>query len=260
MGTCLFVGTGHGVFRSTNSGQNWFAANEGLPESAGVDCFAVVRSDLFAGTDGGVFRSTNYGDTWSAANAGLPGPARVNCFAQIGSDLFAGTSRGVFMSKNDGSAWAAVNAGLPKNPEITALASKGPNLFASVRHSTSDDTDEEVVVVPYYFSNDGIYLSVDKGKSWAPVNAGLPNDILAKSFTVNGSDLIAGIAHVEYGKYQNESGRGVFLTRDDGASWSPVNAGLPDRASIHCFLSTGTDLFAGTSNRGLWRLPLSALR
>lgn len=101
---------------------------------------------------------------------------------------------------------------------------------------------------------------MDKGKSWAPVNAGLPKDILAKSFAVNGSDLIAGIAHVEYGKYQTEQGRGVFLTRDDGASWARADGGLPGRAIVCCFLSTGTDLFAGTSDDGVWRLPLSALR
>jgi hypothetical protein len=137
--------------------------------------------------------------------------------------------------------------------------SKGTNLFASVSHSPGEATGEEVVVT-YHIPNDGIFLSVDKGRSWAPVNSGLPDDIAAQSFVVIGSDLLAGLVHPAEFKGRAEVGLGVYLTRDGGASWAPLNEGLPSAVSVYCLLSDGRDLLAGTSDRGLWRLPLSALR
>jgi hypothetical protein len=56
-GTNLFVGTGGGVFLSTNNGTNWTAASTGLTITWVVS-LAVSGTNLFAGTySGGVFRA-----------------------------------------------------------------------------------------------------------------------------------------------------------------------------------------------------------
>jgi cytochrome c-type biogenesis protein CcmH/NrfG len=51
--------------------------------------------------------------------------------------------------------------------------------------------------------------------------------------------------------------KGVFISRDNGASWIQVNAGLPQKAEILCLAASDTDLFAGTEDGKVWRLPLS---
>ena len=60
-----------GVFKSTDGGATWSAANDGLPMNAQVQTLAIdpaTPRTLYAGTaDGSVFRSTNGGATWSAA-------------------------------------------------------------------------------------------------------------------------------------------------------------------------------------------------
>jgi hypothetical protein len=247
------------VFRSTNFGQNWSAVNSGLPESADVSCFAVVRSDLFAGTYKGAFLTTNHGQSWTAVNSGLPESTQINCFLPVGTDLFAGTSRGLFVSANGGAAWTAVNEGLPNNPVVTALASSGSNLFAGVRHSAGRGGNEGDIVIGDFFANDGVFLSVDKGKGWAAANKGLPGDIEVRCFAVSGSDLLVALVHPGQVKVRPEVGLGVYLTSDGGANWAPANAGLPAETTISCLLLVGADLFAGTRFHGVWRAPLASL-
>ena len=63
------------MFKSTNGGASWSAANTGLTDTL---CYTPWRSipatptTLYAGTyGGGVFKSTNGGANWSAVNTGL---------------------------------------------------------------------------------------------------------------------------------------------------------------------------------------------
>ena len=65
----IFAGTyGRGMFRSTDSGQNWQQINNGLLalyESA----LLITNGYIFVGADfvggaGGVYRSSDYGDSW----------------------------------------------------------------------------------------------------------------------------------------------------------------------------------------------------
>jgi len=73
--TTLYAGTEvRGVYKSSDSGSTWTAANNGLTE-VNVQALAidpVNNTTLYAGTNGGgVFKSTDGGDAWSAVNNGL---------------------------------------------------------------------------------------------------------------------------------------------------------------------------------------------
>jgi hypothetical protein len=84
-----------GVFRSTNNGASWKAANSGFSFS-NVYSLALHGSGLFAGTDIGVFLSTDNGTTWAAANPGLATYAVYSLIVD-GTSLCAGTwGGGVF--------------------------------------------------------------------------------------------------------------------------------------------------------------------
>jgi hypothetical protein len=61
------------VFQSTNGGEGWVEADDGLPE-AYVGTLVTDPQDsltIYAGTNLGVFKSMDGGMSWTAANSGL---------------------------------------------------------------------------------------------------------------------------------------------------------------------------------------------
>jgi hypothetical protein len=53
--------------------------------------------------------------------------------------------------------------------------------------------------------------------------------------------------------------KGVFWSMNGAASWTVINSGLPEDASACCLAVNETDLFTGTEEGEVWRLPLSDL-
>jgi hypothetical protein len=51
---------------------------------------------------------------------------------------------------------------------------------------------------------------------------------------------------------------GVFLSTNNGANWTAVSTGMSN-ASIHTFAVSGTNLYAAGPDRGLWKRPLSEM-
>ena len=155
----IFAGTiGGGIFRSTNNGASWTAANVGLPKSDRISVVTEVEDividtsgNLYAGmSSGGVFRSQNNGGNWTAINNGLPEPHVSSLAISPNGDIFAGMEGGgggIFRSKNRGKDWAPVNNGLILL-HITALAinSRG-HIFAGT-------------------GGLGVYRSTNNGESW----------------------------------------------------------------------------------------------
>jgi hypothetical protein len=209
----------------------WVQTND--PFAGSVRALAVSGTNLFAGTYffpptttyGGVFLSTNNGTSWTEVNTGLTN-INVYAFAVSGTNLFAGTSGGVFLSTNNGTSWTEVNTGLTY-PVAYALAVSGTNLFAGT-----------------YV---GVFLSTNNGTSWTEVNTGLPKSaydttqyVRVGCFTVSGTNLFAGA--IDAGAIDG----GVFLSTNNGTSWTEVNTGLTYPVAYALAVS-GTNLFAGTS-------------
>jgi hypothetical protein len=50
----------------------------------------------------------------------------------------------------------------------------------------------------------------------------------------------------------------VFLSTNNGTSWTAVDSGLTN-TSVNALAASGTNLFAGTDGSGVWRRPLSEM-
>ena len=270
LGSTIVIGTqGSGVFRSTNNGTSWTAANTGLPANANVNALAVSGTNVFAGTgNNGVFVSRDSGSTWVAANTGLTYPY-VYALAVSGTNVFAGTYQYVFFSTNSGTNWTGTSV-TPRSAPINALSISGTNLFAAcgsgvflsvdngttwVSTSNALPTNDNVRTLALSGTNifagtvsNGVFLSNNNGTSWNAVNAGLPNPngvIAAYSLAVSGTNVFAGLP---YG--------GVYLSTDNGTSWTTFNTGLTNPL-VWFVAASGTNLFAGTASGEVWRRPLS---
>ena len=214
----VYAGTsGGGVFKSTDGGRNWTAANSGLT-ALDVRILAIDPQDtttLYAGThnsSSGVFRSTDGGASWSAASSGLPEFPGVLALAidpQNPSTLYAGTQfNGVFKSTDWGASGTAVNFGLPTDPYTQRLI----GVTAVVIDPQNSSTVFACV------GGNGVFKSTDGGATWNSVNSGLPNNF-------NGASFLA-IDPQTPGTVYAATGSGVFKSTDGGASWSAANSGL----------------------------------
>ncbi|MCP3957148.1 MAG: hypothetical protein GY719_04790 [bacterium] len=202
----IYAGGRGGVFKSTDGGDSWAAARDGLPTDVRVQDLAIDPQDpatVFAavGTDG-VYKSTDAGASWSAAREGLPSAYVLAIDPQSPDTLYAGRFGGVYKSTDGGANWAAVNGGLAADVSIMALAIDPQN----------PDT-------LYAGTFTGLFRSTDGGANWSIADRGLA---LAAIWDLaidpqNPQTLYAGGF-----EFPPINGTRVFKSTDGADNWSPT--------------------------------------
>jgi len=160
-GPALVLATGQGVLVSSDSGQTFTGAGEGMPSG---EVRALVLSSFFpvdpvmfaAPAGGGVFRSGDGGKTWT--RAGLEGET-VGDLVWLGPFLYASAEGGLFRSEDAGRNWTRLGSyeGRPARLLFPLAPAAGLEAFVA--------TDR------------GIFRTTDGGQRFHP--AGLPSqDVL----------------------------------------------------------------------------------
>jgi photosystem II stability/assembly factor-like uncharacterized protein len=104
----LYVATEDGVYKSSDGGASWIAANAGLPKNvATLAIDPIDPATLYAGTFGAVFKTKDAGTSWSAVSQGLPADRGIYTLAiDPAGTIYAGTiGAGVFKSADGGVDW-----------------------------------------------------------------------------------------------------------------------------------------------------------
>ncbi|MFY9561421.1 MAG: YCF48-related protein [Terriglobales bacterium] len=278
---------GGGVFKTTDGGQSWTAASNGLPDDP-VQALAVDPNNpgtAYAGTmDQGIFKTVDGGQSWNSANTGLSD----NFIFVIALDpsnpstLYAGTTgaAGFFKSTNAGQSWAPVNLGFP-GIRVTSLTFDPTNAKIIYAGTTTIDS-----------ATTGLFKSTDGGQSWILTNAGLIEPPLGRGVVITGIAVdptnptvlyVAGGAAGSAFK-SIDSGQswtlialrlgssilvdpsrpatlyaagifGSFKSTDGGASWVATNAGLTDTGIQALVLNPASPstLYLGTSSDGAFK-------
>jgi photosystem II stability/assembly factor-like uncharacterized protein len=268
----LYAGGDGGVFKTTDGGASWSAANSGLPTVgiaadgsylvAGVNLLAIDpqnTSTLYAGTVG-LFKSTDGGASWTEADRGLPigpgGPYGLGVLAidpQTPGTLYAGTnanisqhaSGGVFESTDGGASWAEADYGLPPFPN---------GFYVGARSLVVDPQNRNTVYAGLNFLGiyGGVFKSTDGRASWTEADSGLPTG----RWGVSAVDSLLIDPQDPTTAYVGVNGGGVFKTTDAGASWTAVNFGLTT-LSVNTFAidPQNTDtVYAGTNGGGVFAI------
>ena len=237
-GTNIFAAIfGAGVYLSTDSGGHWNPVNTGLLNTD-VTALAVMGSKIFASTNGYyVFLTTNNGGNWTLMNNGITFSG-VYSLAVSGSKIIAGSLGEVYCSTDTGTTWTVLGSGLPPNSAVYSLVINGTDIFAGTN------------------SSQGIYML--SGNTWTAINNGIQiYGLDISSIAISGNNIFAGTSNS--GGY----GLGVFLSTNNGSSWTAINSGLT-AGCINSLSIIDSIIFAGvydinTSTQGLWKRQLSQL-
>jgi hypothetical protein len=92
----------------------------------------------------------------------------------------------------------------------------------------------------------GVYRSTDNGTTWTQTTL---NNKSIHSLTVLGNNILAGTEYYD----------GLYISTDNGVSWSLKNEGLTSVNGVYSLLIANNFIFAGTSNKSVYRRPLSEI-
>jgi photosystem II stability/assembly factor-like uncharacterized protein len=153
---------GAGVFKSTDGGNKWSSANEGLPGPFVYEMAfdRLMPQTIYAATDAGLYQSTDGGSKWNICNKGMPGISVYSLAIDplMPQMIYAGAGgAGVFKSMDKGNNWNSINTGLPNNSRIMALA--------------VDPVARQTVYAGTFEGR--VFKSLDGGNSWNPSDTGL---------------------------------------------------------------------------------------
>jgi hypothetical protein len=246
--TNIFVGTGSGVYRSSDNGTSWKQVNTGLT-TTGINAMILKGQNLFVGTtSSGIFRSNNNGESWTQTNTGLTSPW-IMAFAIDDTLLYAGAYAiigspsgdfygGVLCSSNDGASWSASDFAL----EFENISSIG------VSHSSSGTS-------LFAAAHRGFFRSTNNGADWTDIHAPMAGRFssFASIPSSNGEEDTCIFAATA-----GTNANGIFLSMDNGTNWTSINNGLTDLSVLKLLTypnfgrTKSTILFAGTHTKGLF--------
>ncbi len=208
------------------------------PWGGSISCFAMGSGAIVAGSmDDGVFRSTDGGTNWTPVDSGIPvslgGWRPVTALAAHGNVFFAGTPEsGILRSTDNGASWTAVNSGITRTDGVWALLAGDSGIFAGV--------------------GSRIYRSIDDGEHWTPAGGSYAD---AGCVIANGNSLFLGTP-----------ANGVWLSTNNGETWTPVDSGLPYKSvialvagNVAVFASTDSGVFRSNDNGTSWTAVNSGL-
>lgn len=266
-----FMSGGFGCFKSTDAGQNWRFATDGINipvmyrthfHLTDPNFVFMPMGDLTMGrlTDGGAsgeitdyaFYSFNILQDFSNATAVLTSSNNTSRNYIVGGNIYAGETPGVFISNNNGANYTRQNGtGLPNNTErpiINGVASDA-------------NADHLIVFIGGNYSNigttGGVYWSENAGQNFTRAN-GLPQNIMAPNvfYHFYGLAKDPAVQTKRYGYFEGDGG-GFFESNDNGKNWTLKNgvtgAGYKSGGTLVVHPTTANLLYIAVSGAGLYK-------
>ncbi|MDQ8183665.1 hypothetical protein [Pelagicoccus sp. SDUM812005] len=196
------IPTDSGVFLYEASSGEWVRTGPVIQAINSIETDPSNPQRVFLACGNGIVRSLDGGESWKMTSGW-----RESDFTKIaidpvdGSNVYAASVWGVSVSRDGGETWAPANRGLAQKYSRTIIV------------------DERKPKRLLLGTADGIYQSNDGANTWRPIRSSPKLTILRIARSEADSQLwIAGT-----------EGQGVYLSRNDGKSWSQSAAELADR-------------------------------
>ncbi len=307
------------IFRTHNGGKEW----DTLPAMHGksVRAMAVSASDpkiIVAGALDGVYRSRDGGNHWEhISDAGIKNIESIAVDPKDPNVVYAGTWHLAWKTSDGGANWQHINKGMIDDSDVFSIIVSSANsseVFASAcsgiyKSTNAGDQFQKIQGIPftarrtrvlkqdpsnpavvYAGTTEGLWKSVDEGKTWKRTSNPevVVNDVLIdprnsqrvllatdRSGVLASDDSAAtfstsnhGYTHryvsailpdskesntLYIGVVNDREFGGVFSTHDGGQSWQQKSSGLDGRDVFTLKQASNGTLVAGT-NRGVFEL------
>jgi tRNA A-37 threonylcarbamoyl transferase component Bud32 len=295
--TSTFWGT---ILRSSDDfGKTWtnpVDANVKFPQDCGASLKNIWQvclgrenepETMYCGVEpAALFVSHDVGETWSLVRGLFDHPHRPRwkpgngglCLHTILLDPFeskrmyvAISSGGVYRTEDGGSTWEARNRGI----EVAFQPDRKPEFGQCVHKMVLHPARPERLFLQHHW---GLYRSNDRADSWERISNGVPSDFgFAMMMHPHDPDCVY-ILPIESDEFRcTPDGKlRVYRTRNAGASWEPLQRGLPqkrayetvlrdamtvdklDPAGIYFGTRSG-ELFGSNDDGKNWKMILSGL-
>lgn len=194
---------------------NWSPAYTNFHEREIRTIFQTARGLVFIGCDKGLFKSINNGKTWKQVQAG----GWAMKLVESNGILLATSQRGIIRSADEGENWETViNEG---GVGIAVESIQGG--FAAITFNTKSNTRR-------------VRTSYDGGKTWQPIDVGLPASLLTASIVQVGENFFCGHPN------------GIFRSSDKGKTWKLLLPAIKGKV-FNLFVS-GNLIYAVPRNGG----------
>ena len=221
----MIVGDSKGnLLLSGNHGKSWQQLAT-LEKSGAIQAVAIspnytADQTFWVGTErGGIWKTVDGGLSFSPVNKGINDSSIMSLaispnYKTDSTILVSTWHEGVFRSNDGGNSWKKQSRGLKKHPQADTSLYHNPH-FSDLRISPTYAQDKTLFLAGF----DGVFKSTNGASSWRDINIGkgatsIRNMAISPNYQDDSTVAVATI-------YQ-----GIYISRDRGTTWDPINHGL----------------------------------
>ena len=214
--TGIFAYNWDGQFLQQTNGTNvWSPMYTNFQVKEVRTVFETAGGTVFIGSDNGLFKSTNSGETWKQVYTG----GWVMKLIESNGVLMATSQNGILRSTDDGANWDCVLY----EGGVGIAVERIKDGFAAITANTQ-------------LMARTVRTSYDGGKTWQPIDAGLPADLRIASIIQVGEYFFCGHP------------AGIFRSSDKGKTWKLLLPSIENKV-FNLFVS-GNVIYAIPRNGG----------
>jgi photosystem II stability/assembly factor-like uncharacterized protein len=210
----VYVGTiGEGLWRSTDSGETFVRASDGMFVECHVRALAVHPEEprtLYLGSEQGLFRSSDGADGWARIESPLNGRQiwSVLLLPHDPDTVLAGTCPArLYRSGDGGRTWT--------EPSVQMVQECPRIMHSRLTTLVADPTEPESIWAGVEIG--GLFRSADGGRTWQAVSHGL------SSLDIHALAIVPANGRTK--RFLASTNNDVNLSTDDGQTWRPLRIG-----------------------------------
>lgn len=200
----------------------------------------VGGTSLWKTNDAKTPNTTTSGPKWASAKA--PASGMISAIA-----VAKGNSNIIWVGHESGEVYRTEN-GTAAIPNWTRVDTSGtpPLPKRYITRITIDPANHKQAYVTLGgFKKDNVWRTTNNGAQWSAISTGLP-EAPVRSLVIH---------HTKANWLYIGTEVGIFASEDGGSTWSPSNEG-PTNCSVDELFWLGTNLYAATHGRGLFRISV----